>query len=322
MSFIADDFNESFNDSSYTRTEYVPGAFAEYTYSRDKTMSLVLGVRGDYHNLYGFKATPRAHFKWNFKERSVFRLTAGTGFRTPNVIVENSSVLASSRKLIIEEALLPEEAWNGGASMIHKFEVGEMESSLSVDYYYTHFVNQAVVDLDKDVHAVHIYNLDGQSYSHSFQVDWMLEPIERLEIKLAYKRYNVKTTYHGILMQKALVPMNRGLFSIGYETANSKWQYDIHTKVFGESRLPNTEANPVEYQLGDRSDAYFTVNGQVTRRFKYFEYYIGIENALNYIQPNAIVASEDPYGRYFDASMIYGPVNGRVIYGGIRYKLK
>ncbi|MBL4623775.1 MAG: TonB-dependent receptor [Flavobacteriales bacterium] len=322
VSFIADDYQENFNDSAYARTEFVPGAFAEYTYSRDKKLSVVLGLRGDYHNLYGFKTTPRVHFKWNFKERSVFRVTAGSGFRTPNVIVENAAVFASARKLIVEEALLPEEAWNTGVSLIHKFQLLGRESSISADYYYTYFTNQAVVDLDQNAQEVHIYNLDGQSYSHSFQLDWMIEPIERLEVKVAYKHYNVKSTYNGELLQKPLVPMDRGLVNVSYETANTKWQYDVNAKIFGQSRLPNTSQNPIEYQLEEFSDEYFTLSGQITRRFKLFEYYVGIENALNYKQPNAIVAANDPYGTYFDASMIYGPINGRVVYGGLRFKLK
>ncbi|MBL4652925.1 MAG: TonB-dependent receptor [Flavobacteriales bacterium] len=322
LSFIADDYQESFNDSAYSRTEYVPGVFGEYTYSRDKKLSLVLGLRGDYHNLYGFKTTPRAHFKWNFKERSVFRLTAGSGFRTPNVIVENASVFASSRKLIVEEALLPEEAWNTGVSLIHKFLVLGRETSISADYYYTYFTNQAVIDLDQNAQEVHIYNLDGQSYSHSFQIDWMIKPIERLDIKIAYKHYDVKSTYNGELLQKPLVPMDRGLINVSYETANTKWQYDINAKIFGQSRLPNTSQNPIEYQLEEYSDEYFTLSAQVTRRFKSFEYYVGVENALSYKQPNAIIAANNPYGQYFDASMIYGPVNGRVVYGGLRFKIK
>jgi outer membrane receptor for ferrienterochelin and colicins len=322
VSFIADDYQESFNDSAYARTEIVPGAFTEYTYSRDKKLSLVLGLRGDYHNLYGLKVTPRAHFKWNFKERSVFRITGGSGFRTPNVIVENAAVFASSRNLVVEETLLPEEAWNTGVSLVHKFQISGRESSISADYYYTYFTNQAVIDLDQNVREVHIYNLDGQSYSHSIQIDWMIEPIERLEFKIAYKHYNVKSTYAGELLQKPLVPMDRGLISISYETANTKWQYDFHAKVFGKSRLPNTSQNPTEYRLEEFSDEYYTLSAQVTRRFKQFEYYVGVENGLNYKQPNAIIAANDPFGEYFDASMIYGPVNGRVIYGGIRFKLK
>ena len=65
------------------------------------------------------------------------------------------------------------------------------------------------------------------------------------------------------------------------------------------------------------------VNGQISKTWREkFEVYVGIENALNYIQEDPIIASEDPFGDYFDSSLIWGPVFGRNIYGGIRYKLK
>jgi hypothetical protein len=42
----------------------------------------------------------------------------------------------------------------------------------------------------------------------------------------------------------------------------------------------------------------------------------------NFIQPNAIVDPENPFGNNFDATLIYGPINGRTIYAGVRYKLE
>ena len=50
--------------------------------------------------------------------------------------------------------------------------------------------------------------------------------------------------------------------------------------------------------------------------------YIGGENLTNYTQPNPIIDVENPLGDDFDASLIWGPVMGRNIYVGIRYKIK
>jgi hypothetical protein len=35
-----------------------------------------------------------------------------------------------------------------------------------------------------------------------------------------------------------------------------------------------------------------------------------------------ILAADEPFGEYFDASMVWGPVSGRLMYGGFRYKIK
>jgi hypothetical protein len=41
----------------------------------------------------------------------------------------------------------------------------------------------------------------------------------------------------------------------------------------------------------------------------------------NYRQPNAIIAATDPFGDFFDSSMIYGPVFGAMYYAGLRWRI-
>jgi outer membrane receptor for ferrienterochelin and colicins len=42
---------------------------------------------------------------------------------------------------------------------------------------------------------------------------------------------------------------------------------------------------------------------------------------MDYRQQNPIVSANDPFGPHFDASMVWGPVDGRRIYFGLRYKI-
>jgi outer membrane receptor for ferrienterochelin and colicins len=50
--------------------------------------------------------------------------------------------------------------------------------------------------------------------------------------------------------------------------------------------------------------------------------YAGAENLTNFVQRDAIIASSDPYGPYFDASQVWGPTMGINPYVGFRYALK
>jgi hypothetical protein len=87
--------------------------------------------------------------------------------------------------------------------------------------------------------------------------------------------------------------------------------------------LPNTQANPVQYQLSEYTPSYQLVNAQITRTFSStFEMYLGTENLGNFKQKNAIIASDNPNSPYFDSTMIYGPVFGTMYYAGIRFKIK
>ena len=58
------------------------------------------------------------------------------------------------------------------------------------------------------------------------------------------------------------------------------------------------------------------------KKIKDFSVYIGGENLLSYTQENPIIDSENPTSSFFDASLIYAPVMGRMIYTGLRYKIK
>jgi len=321
-SYLYDDYNEKFNDSLFGRTESVPGAFVEYTYTHPDNFSLVAGVRADHHNLFGLFYTPRLHLRYNVAKKTTLRLSAGRGFRTNNLFVENQAVFASSRQVIIQEKFKPEIAWNYGFSGNQQFKLFGNEAFINLDFFRTDFENQIVVDLDQHVNRVVFYNLKGKSYSYSLQTDIGFEPLEEFAVKLAYKWYDVKTTYNYELLDKPYVPKHRVMLNMAYATYREIWKFDFTTNWFGQSRLPSTVQSPAEYQLDKKSKSYFLLQAQITKKFRKFETYLGCENILNYTQKNAIVAANNPYGSNFDASMIYAPLEGRIIYFGMRMEIK
>ena len=321
-SYLLDDFSENYNDSAFARLESVPGVFAEYTYTHADNFSLVAGLRADYHNLFGMQYTPRLHLRYNITKSTTVRLSGGKGFRTANIFVENQSVFASSRQVIVQESLNPEIAWNYGISVNQKFNLFNKEAFINIDFFRTDFENQVIVDLDIHVNQIHFYNLNGISYSNSFQADIGFTPIEMFDVKFAYKWYDVKTTYNNLLLAKPYVPQHRVMFNAAYATYMDIWKFDFTTNWLGKARLPNTSMSPIEYQLPQYSKEYFLFNTQITKKFRKFELYLGCENILNYTQKNPIIAPDKPFGANFDASMIYAPIEGRIIYTGLRMNIK
>ena len=73
--------------------------------------------------------------------------------------------------------------------------------------------------------------------------------------------------------------------------------------------------------MPDYSPDYGLINLQVTRNFKAWAIYIGVENITDVRQTRQIISSEDPHSGYFDASLIWGPTYGRMVYGGLRWKI-
>ncbi len=279
------------------------------------------GARADYHNLYGNIFTPRFNIKYDFNPNAIFRLAAGKGFRVANPIAENTAALISSRVFKFNEVLNPEKAWNVGGSFTQYFTVGERSGTFVADYYYTTFQNQVIADMYSSPDAVYFSNLNGKSFSKSFQAELQYEVAKGLDVKAAYKYFDVKSTYAGTLEAKPFSPQHRFFINAGFATPFDKWKIDFTTQWFGLRPIPSKEHNHTNTINTNFSDRYFMLNGQVTRAFKQWEIYVGGENLLNYRQPNPIIGAGNPFAPGFDASMIWGPTIGRVIYSGLRFKI-
>ena len=156
----------------------------------------------------------------------------------------------------------PEVAWSYGLNFAQGFTLGQGDAILNLDYYHTRFTNQVVVDLDRNPQEVHFYNLDGKSYSHSFQAQLDLEPLERYDIRLAYRINDVKTTYGEELLPRPLIARHRAFINMAYAT-ESQWSFDVTWSWQGSKRIPGTESNPEPYRLADTSPAFSLVNLQV-----------------------------------------------------------
>ncbi|MCK4662367.1 MAG: TonB-dependent receptor [Bacteroidales bacterium] len=322
ISFIHDDFTEKLDNENFSRIENVPGIFFQYTYLFEDKFAVIAGLRADFHNLFGLFYTPRLHLKYNFSDSFVIRGSAGKGFRTSCIFAENSYTLVSSRKITVMEKLLPEEAWNFGISASKDLLLFNRELTVNTEFYKTKFINQIIVDMETDVSSVLFYNLNGRSYSNSAQIELIFEPLERLDITTAFRRTDVKTTINDKFQQKPLVNQYKGLFTISYYTNLKKWQFDFTSQLNGNGILPSTEQNPVQYQKAESFDPYAIFNAQITKYFKRWDFYLGVENITDFTQDEPIIASDDPFGDYFDASMVWGPLTGRKFYIGLRYKIK
>ncbi len=332
-SFVFDEFNETFLTQNYSRIEKVPGAFFEYTFNPDESFSAILGTRGDFHNEYGFMFTPRLHLRYSPNADWIFRAVAGRGFRSSNIFNEYSSVFASSRNIEINQlnnfgyGLAQESAWNFGVSATHYFLYNYREGTITVDFYRTNFENINIADLDTNPQKIIFSSVKNGSYSNSLQVELNFQPFERFDTRIAYRYLDVKQNINNAWMDRALSSKNRVLLNFGYATEKENEEdvqmtYDLTLNWFDSKRIPSTSANPDGLHAIERSPAFAVVNAQVTRTFtKDFDLYIGVENLFDFRQHDLIIDPSNPNGKYFDASLIWGPVNGRMIYSGLRYSL-
>ncbi len=333
LNFTYDKYAEFVNLADVSRIDNSVGAFFEYTFDDNDKFSYILGGRMDYHNRLGAFFTPRLHVKYNPWEKSVFRFSAGRGKRAANIFAENQNLFASSRVFSVLDTngkiygLDAEIAWNYGLSFTQNFMLFGMKADTTIDFYRTDFQNQAVVDIMNSPQQVLFYNLDGKSYANSLQLDFNVEIIKHLNLRTAYKYYDISTDYISGSYQRPLQAKHRFFGNVEYATHivdnGKQWRFDFTWNWLGKQQLPNTSTNPQQDRLPNFSPSFSTLNAQITRTFSStFEVYLGGENIGNYTQNKAVLGADNPFGPTFDTSIVYAPVFGQMYYAGLRFKIE
>ncbi len=332
-----DKYGETLNilPDNLNRWEVVPGIFAEYSLKYDEKLSLVAGVRADYSTRYGFFVTPRMNIRYTPWEWWTLRASVGLGYRSPNVIADNAFILPSSRTIHITDKIEQERAVNSGISTTFYIPLGSKELQLSGEYYYTHFLNSAIVDLDQDPHGVYIYNqsdLKGaKSFAHSAQIEATIEVLRGWTWTAAFRWTDIKQTTIGAdgiarLREKALSNRYKGVITTSYQTPLKKWQFDVTAQFNGVGRMPDgfTAFGDLRGGYGAPKPLswYPQLMAQVTKYWKTCSLYVGAENMTNFKQDQPIIDSFNPFGPNFDASMVCGPTTGWKVYVGFRYELE
>lgn len=326
LSFLNDNFDEIFGSLKLNRNEIVPGIFGEYTYNHlDKTI-LLLGLRNDFHNLFGNQFSPRIHFKQDFGENDTWRFSIGKGFRVPTPLAEYFGNLVSSRSVRFLDDIQPEIAWTYGTSYIKSIK----KLTLSAELFHTKFEKQWIADLEHSS-IIYFYGSEGKSFTTSGLVEANYGPIKNWEVKLAYRYVNSKQTLGKPLDEKVsvdrmFVSRDRILLNVGYALPYEKWKIDGTLQWNGKRRIPNTapsydHSSYFTMPMGF-APAFVNLNGQVTRTFINWEIYLGGENLTGFKQKNPIVSPESPFGNSFDAGMTWGPIVGATIYSGFRYRIR
>ncbi|HMN32598.1 MAG: TonB-dependent receptor [Chitinophagaceae bacterium] len=321
---------ESLINKEYINEEIVPGIYGEYAHTFSNKVNAVLGLRGDYHNLYGFYFTPRFHIRYAPIEKLAIRGSIGKAYRTASIFSENLGMFSTNRKVQIIEnnkngfyGLQNESAYNAGLNATYKFKLNYRNGTIGADYYYTHFNNQVVADWEMPG-LLSFYNMKNGAYANSFQVQLDYEPIRKFDVRLAYRFHDVKSKYINNISpdftDKPLNAKHRAFANLAY-TTHSKWSFDYTIQWTGSKRIPSTGNVPESIHFPKKSPSFITMNAHIGKTiYKNLDLYGGVENILNYMQQKSIIDPENPFGNNFDGSLIWGPISGRNFYVGLRFK--
>ncbi|MFN4122065.1 MAG: TonB-dependent receptor domain-containing protein [Flavobacteriales bacterium] len=330
LSFVYENIREQMNEFGYHRIEYVPGVFFEYMLTASR-FNLIPGMRVDYSTNFGLQFTPRIHAKYQLLEETVWRFAAGRGWRAAGFMAENISPFVSSRNVVIQNTgfVAPnsypfshESAWNYGTSITHEIHFLGREGQFTIDAHSVFFDRQVLVDLYQSSQILAFRQLNGEfSRVNAIQADFNMEIVQRLDLRLSYKWTDSRAQFSTGIKERPFVPRQRALINLGYRTRGNKWMFDATGNFTGTKQLPSTAENPVEFRFPERTPSFWQFHAQITRSFKNFDVFMGGENLSSFGQQDLINAWQDPFGPFFDASLVWGPAFGRMYYVGFRWKL-
>lgn len=308
--------------ASLRHNETLSGGYAQYTLNLDNRFIAMAGLRYDHSSLYGGAWTPRVHLRYNPTSNLSLHASAGRGMHSPVPLAQFGYLLASSRRLEIEPNLKRETATNLGAGLTYDLHPFDRKLSLAAEYYHTRFSHPLTLDLDSDPHASIISTPDAPTRSNAVQIEATLYPLSDLTVTGAWRYTDVKIDYGQGPVQKPLTSPHKFLLTAGYTPMMGIWQFDVTATLNGGGRMPT----PYTLPNGSPSwsptyKAYPNLNAQITRNFRNWSVYVGGENLTSYRQPHPIIDPSNPFGPNFDATMVYGPLDGAMFYAGFRFNI-
>lgn len=344
-----DKYDETLQDTissaevmDFGRQELTPGVFAEYALKAGDKLSFVAGMRADYSPRYGFFFTPRLNIRYTPWLWWAIRASAGMGYRSPNILADHAAMLPSHRQVNLSVSSWnpqQEQAVNAGISSTFYIPIAGRELQLTIDYYYTQFVNCVIADYDRSTQAVFFYNLhdiDGQSFAHNAQIEANMEILRGWTMTAAFRYTDVRESSYGSdgiihVRRKPLTNQFKGLITTSYQTPLKTWQFDVTVQFNGGGRMPDGFNEYFLSTLGSHQyeerngDLYYKwypqLMAQITKYFRTWSIYIGAENMTNFRQDSPVIGADTPFAKDFDASMAWAPTTGWKIYAGFRWKL-
>ena len=311
ISVSSDRFDEDQRASIAPRSysHLTTGAFLQNTWNASDQFALESGLRGDYHNQFGFFALPRIAAL--FKEGSFSaRIGGGLGYKTPTVFTEDAERIQFRNVLPIDqEAASAERSYGANADVNYRTVLFDETVSLSVNQliFYTRIKDPLVLNAA----AGGLYRFDqlnGSLNTRGMETNIKLT-YQDFKLFIGYTLADVRESTDGIQRPYPLVARHRLNNVLMYEQED-KWKIGLEGYYFSSQRLTD----------GSKGRSYWIAGFMTERIFSNFSLFLNFENFLDTRQTRFDTiytgSLSDPTFRD-----IYAPVDGFVVNGGIKVRL-
>ena len=322
--------------SHYPLVNQFPAVFIQDMIHVDRHNEILAGFRYEYNTLYkGNAFCPRVDYKWmSTKKEDIVRFGIGSGFRTPNVFIDDRYAFTNGKSIVINGDIKTELSY--GAHLVYEKKINK-KGTLNIEskLFFNTILNKIEADINSRPDAV-IYSNDG-SYNINYGANLNLDmnfhfPIRAFIGMTVMKNMNFYKNDAGETVYNDLVntPTFNATYSISYTIRKAAltidWTGLINSPMYLNTVLADFRPST--------SPWYCLMNLQVTKKFKFgMDIYAGCNNILNFIPQNVILRPNDPFNAqvndldhnphnyHFDTSYIYAPNQGNKGFLGIRWHI-
>ncbi|MFN3840245.1 MAG: TonB-dependent receptor [Cyclobacteriaceae bacterium] len=321
MPFRFTHYDDNTPGTAQAQNTFLPGLFVQDEFHAMTNLTLLTGLRIDYHTIHEIIFSPRLSLKYSPAKQHIIRLTGGNGFRVVNLFTEDHAALTGSRNVVIKNELKPEQSWNLNLNYTTTLRLATGFVNFDGSVFYTHFSNKITGDFITNPDQIIYDNLNGHAVSKGITLNADaaftsgFKFIAGATIMDVYqKQYDSLDVV--ISIPQLFAPVFSGTYSLSYSFDRSGIAIDLNGRVTGPMHLPVV---PNDFRPG--TSPWFTImNIQLTKSLRNgLEIYVGVKNLLNFIPKDPIYNWQQPFSPEFDTSYNYAPVQGIKGFLGLRY---
>lgn len=312
INFLTDNFKEDQNSDFALRSYNYKtiGGFVQNTWNATEKFTIESGIRGDYHNEYGFFFLPRISGLWKINDHFSTRLGGGLGYKAPSIFTEDAERVQFRNVLPIDVATTKAERSYGANYDINYRTTlldGEVGFSINQLFFYTRINNPILLTASTGNDLAYVQpqgNLDTKGIETNAKITY-----QDFKLFVGYTFADVNQHTNSSNTAYPLVSKHRLNNVLMYEVED-QWKIGAEAYYFGKQKLND----------GTTGKAYWTTGLMVEKLWERFSIFINFENLTNTLQTkfDSIYTGSITSPVFRD---IYAPVDGMVINGGVKIKL-